>query len=230
MEMEDSGGGGHGHGAPEPVMIPADVDLFTKVLFSLNWYNKSIDDKFFCVIQLPVTLIRRLTVPVVLTEPGEPTWNTGFNRLIMLLNPPFTGAFLVRFYEDFTATYFYPFGGLWVGQGALVGFLSCVPLCYPVWVMTSGPLPSKALVDIYVVFSFISALFWINVVADELVALLATLGDILQINHAILGLTVLGCGNSMADLAADMSVTKAGNPNMAVTAAYAGPFFNMCIG
>ena len=230
MEMEDSGGGGHGHGAPEPVVIPADVDLFTKVLFSLNWYNKSIDDKFFCVIQLPVTLIRRLTVPVVLTEPGEPTWNTGFNRLIMLLNPPFTGAFLVRFYEDFTATYFYPFGGLWVGQGALVGFLSCVPLCYPVWVMTSGPLPSKALVDIYVVFSFISALFWINVVADELVALLATLGDILQINHAILGLTVLGCGNSMADLAADMSVTKAGNPNMAVTAAYAGPFFNMCIG
>ena len=34
----------------------------------------------------------------------------------------------------------------------------------------------------------------------------------------------------MADLAADMSVTRAGFPNMAVTAAYAGPFFNMCIG
>ena len=60
------------------------------------------------------------------------------------------------------------------------------------------------------VFSFVSALFWINVVADELVALLATLGDILHVNHAILGLTVLGCGNSMADLAADMSVTRAG--------------------
>ena len=70
----------------------------------------------------------------------------------------------------------------------------------------------------------------INFVADELVALLATLGDILKLNHAILGLTVLGCGNSMADLAADMSVTRAGFPNMAVTAAYAGPFFNMCIG
>lgn len=226
MEME----GGHGHGAPEPVLVPADADLFTKVLFSLNWYSKSVDDKFFCVIQLPVTLIRRLTIPVVLTDPGEPTWNSGFNRLIMLLNPPFTGAFLVRFYEDFTATYFYPFGDLWVGQGALVGFIVCLPLCYPVWLMTSGPLPSKALVDIYVVFSFISALFWINVVADELVALLATLGDILSVNHAILGLTVLGCGNSMADLAADMSVTRAGFPNMAVTAAYAGPFFNMCIG
>lgn len=229
MEMEDSGHG-HGHGAQEPVVVPADADLFQKVLFSLGWYNKSVDDKFFCVIQLPVTLIRRLTIPVVLSDPGEPTWNSGFNRMLMLLNPPFTAAFLVRFYEDFTATYYYPFGGLWPGQAALVGFIAGLPLCYPVWLMTSGPLPSKALVDIYVVFSFISALFWINVVADELVALLATLGDILKINHAILGLTVLGCGNSMADLAADMSVTRAGHPNMAVTAAYAGPFFNMCIG
>jgi sodium/potassium/calcium exchanger 6 len=130
----------------------------------------------------------------------------------MILNPPFTGAFLVRFYEDFTATYYYPFGGLWTGQAALVGFICCLPLCYPVWVLTSGPLPNKGLVDVFVVVSFISALFWINVVADELVALLATLGDILAINHAILGLTVLGCGNSMADLAADMSVTRAGFP------------------
>lgn len=230
MEMQDPSGHGHAHGAPEPVVVPADADLITKVLFSLNWYNKSVDDKFFCVIQLPVTLIRRLTIPVVVTDPGEPTWNSGFNRVIMLLNPPFTGAFLVRFYEDFTATYYYPFGGLWAGQAALVGFVCCLPLCYPVWLATSGPLPSKALVDVYVVVSFVSALFWINVVADELVALLASLGDILDINHAILGLTVLGCGNSMADLAADMSVTRAGFPNMAVTAAYAGPFFNMCIG
>lgn len=48
-------------------------------------------------------------------------------------------------------------------------------------------------------------------------SLLASLGDIMRFNHAFLGLTVLGCGNSMADLAADMSVTRAGFPNMAVT-------------
>ena len=114
MEMTEAGGvtdhGGHGHGALEPIIIPADADLVTKVLLSINWYNKSIDDKFFCVIQLPITLIRRLTVPVVISEPHEPGWNQGFNRILMILNPPFTGAFLVRFYEDFTATYYYPFG------------------------------------------------------------------------------------------------------------------------
>ena len=167
--------------------------------------------------------------------PTDPAWNIGFNRIIMVLNPPFTMAFLVRFgtrtlflaaswkfrwavltqtsdatAEDFTATYYYPFGGLWAGQAAMLGFICALPLCYPVWVLTSGPLPNEMLVQVYVVFSFVSALFWINVVADELVALLATLGDILAVNHAILGLTVLGCGNSMADLAADMSVTRAG--------------------
>ena len=63
--------------------------------------------------------------------------------------------------------------------------------------ITAQPLPSLLLVKVYVVISFIAALFWINVVADELVALLATLGDILKLNHAILGLTgKLACGIS----------------------------------
>ena len=47
---------------------------------------------------------------------------------------------------------------------------------------------------------------------------------------AILGLTVLAMGNSLGDMAADLSVARGGFPNMAVTACYCGPFFNMCIG
>ena len=297
------GGGGHGHGGgDEKVLnIPDGTGFVEKVKLVMGWYDLSADDRFWVAIQLPVTLIRRLTVPIVITKPEgalaghplplgpdptllmalcmcavllcaawlpsreqtvwcvilscilpsswscrsvrhfafsspfartDPAWNIGFNRIIMVLNPPFTMAFLVRFgtrpsssgsfagqcltqtsdatAEDFTATYYYPFGGLWAGQAAMLGFICALPLCYPVWVLTSGPLPNETLVQVYVVFSFVSALFWINVVADELVALLATLGDILHVNHAILGLTVLGCGNSMADLAADMSVTRAG--------------------
>merc|ERR1712086_1197450 len=104
-------------------------------------------------------------------------------------------------------------------------FLACLPLCPIVWFLTAGKYPNYVLCKVYTVVSFVAALCWINVIADELVSLLASLGDILELNHAILGLTVLGCGNSMADLAADMSVTRAGFPNMAVTAVYAGPFF-----
>merc|ERR1711939_192200 len=47
---------------------------------------------------------------------------------------------------------------------------------------------------------------------------------------AILGLTVLAWGNSIGDLVADLSVARAGSPNMAVTACFAGPLFNMLVG
>merc|ERR1711865_1253900 len=43
-------------------------------------------------------------------------------------------------------------------------------------------------------------------------------------------LTVLAWGNSIGDLVADLSVARAGSPNMAVTACFAGPLFNMLVG
>jgi len=104
-----------------------------------------------------------------------------------------------------------------------------------------------------VVVAFFNALFWIGFVADDLVALLNTLGGaasprdacaharaqlqsacfcagIFSLDHAAMGLTVLAMGNSLGDMAADLAVARSGKPNMAVTACYAGPFFNMCIG
>ena len=53
---------------------------------------------------------------------------------------------------------------------------------------------------------------------------------IFSLDHAAMGLTVLAMGNSLGDMAADLAVARSGKPNMAVTACYAGPFFNMCIG
>ena len=47
---------------------------------------------------------------------------------------------------------------------------------------------------------------------------------------AVLGLTVLAWGNSIGDLVADVAVARAGSPDMAVTACFAGPLFNMLVG
>ena len=92
--------------------------------------------------------------------------------------------------------------------------------------------PHLLVVQVYTVLAFLNALFWIGNIADDLVALLTTFGEIMQqyIDHAILGLTVLAMGNSLGDMAADLSVARGGFPNMAVTACFGGPFFNMCIG
>ena len=78
--------------------------------------------------------------------------------------------------------------------------------------------------------SFISSMFWMDVVAGEAVAVLTALGQMWGLDMAILGLTVLAWGNSIGDLVADLSVARAGSPNMAVTACFAGPLFNMLVG
>lgn len=71
---------------------------------------------------------------------------------------------------------------------------------------------------------------WIDTIADQLVKLLTLLGVICRIPGSIMGLTVLAWGNSMGDLSANMTMAKKGLANMAITACFAGPVFNILIG
>ena len=71
---------------------------------------------------------------------------------------------------------------------------------------------------------------WIDTIADQLVQLLTFLGVICRIPGSIMGLTVLAWGNSMGDLSANMTMAKKGLANMAITACFAGPVFNILIG
>jgi Ca2+/Na+ antiporter len=79
-------------------------------------------------------------------------------------------------------------------------------------------------------FAFMSSMFWMDLVAGEAVAVLKSLGLMWRMNMAVLGLTVLAWGNSIGDLVADVAVARAGSPDMAVTACFAGPLFNMLVG
>merc|ERR1711933_483011 len=77
--------------------------------------------------------------------------------------------------------------------------------------------------------AFLSAVSWIEVVANELVNLLTTLGVISTIDLALLGLTVLAWGNSIGDMIADVSVSKRGYAKMGISAAIGGPTSNIFI-
>ena len=79
-------------------------------------------------------------------------------------------------------------------------------------------------------YGFIIAATWIDFVADNLVSLLDFMGIVLHIPGAIMGLTVLAWGNSMGDLSANMTMARKGLANMAMTACFAGPVFNILIG
>ena len=45
----------------------------------------------------------------------------------------------------------------------------------------------------------------------------------------VLGLTVLAWGNSIGDFSTNMAMAKKGLANMALTACYAGPVFNLLV-
>ena len=45
-----------------------------------------------------------------------------------------------------------------------------------------------------------------------------------------MGLTILAWGNSMGDVSANMTMARKGLANMAITACFAGPVFNILIG
>ncbi|KAH7543096.1 hypothetical protein FEM48_Zijuj02G0146900 [Ziziphus jujuba var. spinosa] len=90
--------------------------------------------------------------------------------------------------------------------------------------------PSKTEQLPIVTVAFVMSVFWISTVAGELLNCLATLGALLKLPPAILGLTVLAWGNSVGDLVADVAVAKAGHPAMAMAGCFAGPMFNMLVG
>ena len=62
------------------------------------------------------------------------------------------------------------------------------------------------------------------------VALLEFWGILLHIDHAVLGLTVLAWGNSLGDLSTNLAMTRRGLSNMAMTACFASPVFNILMG
>jgi hypothetical protein len=75
--------GGRGSGSQEEEVATVhqrariDLSLRERLLLSLKWDSLTWDDKLAMLVQLPVTLIRRLTVPVVIEKPDDPQWKVG---------------------------------------------------------------------------------------------------------------------------------------------------------
>ena len=70
----------------------------------------------------------------------------------------------------------------------------------------------------------------ISTVADEMVSIFKALGVILNVPEAILGLTVFAVGNSLDDLAANVTVAQHRRPVMALSACFGGPLLNILLG
>ncbi|KAL4158158.1 hypothetical protein PRNP1_003937 [Phytophthora ramorum] len=78
--------------------------------------------------------------------------------------------------------------------------------------------------------AFVACVCWIYAVANELMSLLVAVGYITHASNSLLGLTVLAWGNSVGDLITDVSVARAGFPQMAIAGCFGGPVFNILLG
>ena len=81
----------------------------------------------------------------------------------------------------------------------------------------------------FALIAFLQCILWLNATAAELVAIFETIGRIWNVRRDILGATVLAWGETVPDLVAVMSLSKAGHGTMAIAACFGGPVWNLLV-
>ncbi|KAI9482278.1 Sodium/calcium exchanger protein-domain-containing protein [Coemansia mojavensis] len=77
---------------------------------------------------------------------------------------------------------------------------------------------------------FVNGLMWVSMIADEIVSITQALGLMLGLSEEILGLTVVGFGNSLGDLVTNLTLAQMGYPTMALSACFGGPMLCLLLG
>ena len=118
----------------------------------------------------------------------------------------------------------------WLLRPTLVSLLVSLVLLIPLLLTTSPTHRPEYYRPILGLVGFVVSIAWISTIASQVVAALKALAVILNMSHAIMGLTIFAVGNSLGDLVADVTVAKLGYPVMALSACFGGPMLNILLG
>lgn len=174
------------------------------------------------VLEMPLYLARRLTIPVV----SEERWSKGYAVFSVILGPL---LMCVMWGSTYNGKSFISKNLIVYGIGLLVGTILGVGAFFTT--KKSGP-PKKFLFP-WLAGGFVMSVTWSYIIAQELVGLLVSIGYICGISPSILGLTVMAWGNSIGDLMTNLTMALNGGPEgvqVAISGCYAGPIFNILIG
>jgi len=189
------------------------------------WENEENNafDKFFLICELPFTVLRKLTVPI----PCDDYYCRGLVAASVSLSPLWISFYIYIFILK--ESNLMEVDGL--GYVLFFTFIAIIAAMLLIRFAPATEIDMSLKVSVPIAFiGFIVAATWIDTIATQLVKLLTLLGVVCRIPGSIMGLTVLAWGNSMGDLSANMTMAKKGLANMAITACFAGPVFNILIG
>ncbi|CAM8968698.1 unnamed protein product [Rhodiola kirilowii] len=170
------------------------------------------------VVELPIYLPRRLTIPLICEE----RWSKPY-AIISVILAPLLLAMIYNFQsESKSADTIYMTAGI---VGLVFGSIA--------FVTTNNSEPPVRCLFPWLAGGFIMSVTWTYITAEELVSLLLSLGTILGTSPSVLGLTVLAWGNSVSDLIANVTMAKDGGSDgvqIAISGCYAGPMFSTLVG
>ncbi|CAJ2672008.1 unnamed protein product [Trifolium pratense] len=173
------------------------------------------------VLNMPLYLPRRLTIPVICEE----KWSKLYAVSSAILSPLLLAFLWIPNNESFSSSSSLIVYGIGLLIGIILGVIAIIT--------TESSNPPKKYLLPWLVAGFVMSVTWSYISAQELVGLLVSLGFICGVNPSILGLTVLAWGNSIGDLVTNLTMALNGGPEgvqIAISGCYAGPIFNTVIG
>eukprot|EP00053_Salpingoeca_punica_P013705 m.124009 g.124009 ORF g.124009 m.124009 type:complete len:675 (-) comp16276_c0_seq2:426-2450(-) len=175
--------------------------------------------KLYDVIKAPIIIALKLTTPVVDLDEDDQLWRKYLTVIQCLISPVLITLGV--------SVGFVSLGGVFPVYA--IGLILGAVLAVLIMTMTSwDTVPRYHFLLSFV--GFAASVIWIYVTANEIVNVLQTLGRILGIGEAVLGLTVLAWGNSVGDFVSDITVARQGFPQMAVGACFGSPALSMLLG
>ncbi|CAN1186784.1 Cation/calcium exchanger 2 [Linum perenne] len=186
-----------------------------------NWRRSDPCSLMIYIAEMPLYLPRRLTIPVF----SERDWSKPMAITSVILAPILLSTlWIAQYHSPSIQTFILVYG---------IGWLVGVTLGVVAYLTTEESSPPEKCLLPWVAGGFLMSVTWSYITAQELVALLVSMGYIFGISPSILGLTVLAWGNSLSDLITNSTMALNGGPEgvqVAISGCYAGPIFNILFG